>query len=170
MKKAQKRRFLLLALILLAIIAAVIYFLPRLNLSSSEKIKVYFLKDEKLAAVERPPLKNVSPLIIVAQSLGKGPTAEERKLGYYTEIPKGAHINKVDRQGKLATVDFNLALESYGGGATRVEGMIGQIVYSFTGLPGINEVKITVNGKDEVILGGEGYVIDKPLSRADIAP
>lgn len=167
MKKAQRKRIVLLCLVVL-LLAAAIYFLPRLNFSSSEKIKVYFLKDEKLAAVERRPLENVSPLIVVAQSLGKGPTAEEKKQGYYTEIPKGTFINKVDQKGALAIVDFNSKLEAYGGGATRVEGLVSQIVYSFTELPGISEVKITVNGKEEVVLGGEGYVIDKPLSREDI--
>ncbi|NQU18470.1 MAG: GerMN domain-containing protein [Candidatus Saganbacteria bacterium] len=166
---ADKRKLaLVVALVVVSIICLPILFSRAFKSAPPSKIqKVFFLKSAKLEAVEREPI-NITPLEVVSKTLSMGPTKEEKELGYYTEIPKQAKIVNVTKRDRLAIVDFNSALENYGGGATRVQGLIGQIVYSFTELPGIDEVKITINGKDEVILGGEGYSIDKPLSRRDI--
>lgn len=142
-------------------------FLINYFLVSTSTIKVYFLKDEKLIAVNRQIVEN-SSLLTAAKALTAGPTTDEKSKGIFTEIPAQAKILNISRQSDMAVVDFNSALESYGGGATRVQALIGQIVYSFTELPGISKVKITVEGADEVILGGEGFVIDKPLSRDDL--
>jgi len=47
--------------------------------------------------------------------------------------------------------------------------MIGQIVYTITEVPGIKKVWIKMEGEKELVLGGEGLVIDRPLSREDIS-
>ena len=170
MAKIAGRKKIVLFIILIITSAILLgFFLSKVRMPKSGDIQVYFLKDEALAPVSRKPLKKVSPLIILAQSLNKGPSEEEKAEGYYTGLPKGAVILSVNKKGNMAIVDFNSKLENYGGGATRIQAVIGQIVYSFTEIPNIDEVKITVDGKDEIILGGEGYVIDKPLSRSDIS-
>ena len=68
---------------------------------------------------------------------------------------------------RTAIINFNARLEEYGGGATHVRGMIAQIVYTATGLQGIDKAWIWVEGKKSIVLGGEGLVLDKPLTRED---
>ena len=171
MTKAAKRKKMIAVVIVLIILAVILgFFISRIKQAPKPyTLKVYFLKDEKLAAVDRIGNQKIGPMVVVAQALSKGPTETELKQGFYTEIPKGANILSVDKIGDMAIIDFNSELENYGGGATRVQALVSQIVYSFTELANINEVKITVNSKDEIILGGEGFVIDKPLSRSDIS-
>ncbi|MFC1495996.1 GerMN domain-containing protein [Candidatus Margulisiibacteriota bacterium] len=134
----------------------------------ASNVKVYFLKDEKLKSVKRK-LNDNSPLLTIANSITTGPNRDEQVKGFYSEIPADTAILSVTRIKNIALVDFNQKLEGYGGGASRIQALIGQIVYSFTELPGIDKVKITVNGEEEVVLGGEGFVIDKPLSRKDLS-
>lgn len=165
--KRKKKRIYFIVLSFLLIIIGLFLF-RSYTPTNLETIRVFFLKNEVLVPIEKVLPKDGNPLKIIAQTLSNGPTKLEKDLGFYTEIPKNAVIVDADRIANLVIVDFNSALENYGGGATRIQGLIGQIVYSFTDLPGIDEVKITVAGKEEVILGGEGYVIDKPLSRSDI--
>ncbi len=170
MPKGSKRRKKRILLIVLSIVLIAIgfYLFRSYTPTKTNTINIFFLKDEVLTPVKRILPEKGDALQIIAQVLSKGPSKLEKDAGFYTEIPKNAVIVDADRIANLVIVDFNSALENYGGGATRVQGLIGQIVYSFTDLPQIDEVKITVSGKEEVILGGEGYVIDKPLSRSDI--
>ena len=49
-----------------------------------------------------------------------------------------------------------------------VEGIVAQLVYTATGLPGVEQAWLWVEGQSEVVLGGEGLVLDHPLSRRDV--
>lgn len=131
-------------------------------------IKIYFLKGESLAPVDRPLQNAAEPLAAAARELMLGPTEEEKQSGIFSEIPPKARIQKIIREDSVALVSFNSELEKYGGGSARVQGLIAQIVYTFTEIPGVKKVRILVGKKGEVVLGGEGFVIDKPLARQDI--
>ena len=136
-----------------------------------------FVRKEGLSSLERDVLEHkllgpVSSIYLAAAVIQNGSMGEitpQQKDGYYTELPPHATILKVKKSKDTIIVDYNSALESYGGGASRVQALVGQIVYSFTELPGISKVKITVNGATEIVLGGEGFVIDKPLKRSDLS-
>lgn len=153
--------------LLFLLLAALGWFLYT-STPSTPTVKIYFLKGEKLIAVERPLLNNQDPLKAAAHELMRGPTAEEKKAGLFSEIPAKAKIQKVARENSTALVSFNPELEKYGGGSARVQGLIAQIVYTFTEVPGVEKVRILIGKKGEVVLGGEGFVIDKPLARQDI--
>lgn len=131
-------------------------------------IKIYFLKGESLAPVERPLQNTTEPLAAATRELMNGPTAEEKQSGLFSEIPPKARIQKIVREDGTVLVSFNSELEKYGGGSARVQGLIAQIVFTFTEVPGVTKVRILVGKKGEVVLGGEGFVIDKPLARQDI--
>lgn len=135
---------------------------------STPTVKIYFLQGEKLIRVDRPLMNNQDPLAAAARELMRGPTAEEKAAGLFSEIPAKAKIQKVGREDRTALVSFNPELEKYGGGSARVQGLIAQIVYTFTEVPGVEKVRILIGKKGEVVLGGEGFVIDKPLARQDI--
>jgi len=128
-------------------------------------VKIYFFKGDKLAAVERPLGVDEAPLPKAITELLSGPKVS----GLSTQIPPGTKILRLQVKNGTAILDFNRKLEAYGGGSARVEGMIAQIVYTATEVPGITKVWIWINGNREVVLGGEGLVLDRPLSRRDIS-
>lgn len=144
---------------------AYLVFAPRVGPSIGQA-KVYFFKGEKLVSVIRRINEAQRPKATV-DALVSGPTKEEAASGLFTEIPIGTRVRKVFIEGDTAFVDFSRELGEYGGGSARVQGLIMQIVYTVTEIPGIKRVGIMVEGKSEVVLGGEGYVIEKPLGRSD---
>ncbi|KAF0134916.1 MAG: germination protein M [Candidatus Saganbacteria bacterium] len=163
--KAKKngKNIVLIAVLLLALFIGYNYIF-----NSKPKIKIYFMKGEGITSVERRILENEDVLKLCAKELISGPTSNEQKDDIFSEIPNKAKILDIKTNEDVVEVIFNEELENYGGGSARVQGLISQIVYTFTEIPGIKRVKISVRGRDEVALGGEGYVIDKPLSREDL--
>ncbi len=131
-------------------------------------VKVYFFKGEKLTAVERPLSANEAPLSKALTELISGPSETERGQGISTQIPRGTKVLSMLIKDDIAIINFNRKLENYGGGSARLEGMIAQIVYTATEVPGIKKVWIWMEGEKELVLGGEGLVLDKPLSRRDL--
>jgi len=132
-------------------------------------LKVYFLKGGKLAAVERGLAPDRAPLKLAADALLAGPTREEKSAGYSTMIPPGTRTIWIIEKNGIAIINLNRKLEAYGGGASRVEGLVAQIVYTLTDIPGIEKAWIWMAGEKEIVLGGEGLILDKPLSRSDLA-
>jgi len=134
----------------------------------AREIKIYFLKGEKLEQVSRPSAEKSNILEVAARELMRGPNAAEKQAGIFSEIPAGTKIVKVSRDGETANITFNDEIENYGGGSARVQGLVAQIVYTFTEIPGITKVNVLVSKRKEVVLGGEGLVLDHPLSREEL--
>ncbi|HTY13006.1 MAG TPA: GerMN domain-containing protein [Candidatus Omnitrophota bacterium] len=166
MKRSKKAAPLWWVLIGAIVLCAVAFYF--IKTTEPPSIRIYFLKGEKLTEVKRPLRPDKNELELAAAELMAGPNAEERKNEVFSEIPREAKIMKVEKMANEAEVTFNPALENYGGGSAKVQGLVAQIVYTFTAIPGINKVRIKVGAKETVVLGGEGYVIDRPLTREDI--
>ena len=132
-------------------------------------VKIYFYQRDTLTAFSRPLSPDQAPLAQALAALLAGPNEPERAAGVKTTIPPGTRAINYKTNGGTAIITFNRRLEDYGGGSSRVEGMIGQIVYTITEVPGIKKVWIKMEGEKELVLGGEGLVIDRPLSREDIS-
>ena len=119
-------------------------------------------------AVERPLDANEALLTKAFAELLSGPSETEKAQGISTQIPAGTKVLNILVKDEIVIVNFNRKLESYGGGSARLEGMIAQIVYTATEVPGVKKAWIWMEGKKELVLGGEGLVLDKPLSRRDL--
>ncbi|MDR5682878.1 MAG: GerMN domain-containing protein [Armatimonadota bacterium] len=108
----------------------------------------------------------------VMQAIGAllaGPTAEERALGYASEIPSGTRLRGVRIQGQTAYLDFSEELATGGGSASMLSRLY-QIVYTATHFRGVEEVRILIEGQPRETLGGEGVLIDVPVRRPPRAP
>ncbi len=149
-----------------AIAGALYYF--TLAEKSGPSLTVYFSRGERLAPVRRPLRPEQAPLKAALAELLAGPSPAERAQGIETLIPPGTRTVAVKTEGQTALIVFNRKLENYGGGSARVEGMIAQIVYTATEVPGVAKVWIKMSGEKELVLGGEGLVIDRPLSRGEV--
>lgn len=174
MKKKVKRRIFWLGLLVVVLGIGIVVYLwaPRFTSKEISKeypfVKVYFIKGSKLLAVRRYLTPGETPLRKAMVSLLSGPEEAEVKKGITSNLPPGVKILKISRQGPIAIIDFNGELENYGGGSARLRGMIAQIVYTATEIPGIEKVWIWVEGRKEVVMGGEGLVLDHPLSRQEV--
>ena len=158
----------LLYIVITFLLAGVFFLVMTVPWQPSDSIKVYFLKNGGIATVNRNAKKGVSMEKSAIKELLKGPSFRERQDGFFTEIPRAAKLVGISREGDLIRVNFSAELEKYGGGTSTVKGLLAQIIYTLTEIKGIEKVRILINGKEEVSLGGEGYIIDKPLSRIDL--
>jgi hypothetical protein len=132
------------------------------------QLKAYFYKDEKIIAARRPLTPGLSPLKQAMEALLAGPSEQEKNDGLTTMIPSGVKVLQVKADKAVAIIDLSRQLEEYGGGSTKVEGIVAQLVYTATELPGIDKAWIWVEGQRSVVLGGEGLVLDRPLGRQDV--
>jgi len=166
-KKRTFKRFVFIAAVL-AIAGAALFFLVSPVQISSGPAKIYLFKGSKLVYVERQVPNGAKELFFVAEELLRAPSATEKQQGYFSQIPQQTKLRNVYKRGDTVLADFSKDLETYGGGTSKVQGLLAQIVYTFTDLPGIKKVQILVDGATESALGSEGYVIDKPLIRKDV--
>lgn len=102
-------------------------------------------------------------------ALLSGPNAEERAVGYSSEIPRGTRLLGVRIRGETAYLDFSGEVEA-GGGSASMLSRVYQIVYTATHFRGVEEVRILIDGQMRETLGGEGVLIDVPLRRPTTAP
>lgn len=167
-RKKKNSTILAAAIIIVAVVAAAVWYFWAAA-PKSPSVKVYFFKGDKLFAVERPLTAGDAPLRKAVEALLTGPNPIERLAGVTTQLPAEAGVLYLRIKGDVAIIDFNRKLEAYGGGSARLERMIAQIVYTATDAPGIKKAWIWMEGEKEVVLGGEGLVLDHPLGRKDIS-
>ncbi len=85
---------------------------------------------------------------------------------YTTTIPKGTKLLdlNVDREG----IHLNLSQQFVeGGGSTSMTGRLAQVLYTATSLNPDSNVWINVEGKPLDNLGGEGLILNLPITRSD---
>ncbi|MCS7234369.1 MAG: GerMN domain-containing protein [Armatimonadota bacterium] len=98
-----------------------------------------------------------------------GPTAEEQARGYSTEIPRGTRLLGVRVRGRTAYVDLSREFES-GGGSASMLARLYQVLFTATHFPGVDEVRVEIEGRVRESLGGEGLLVDVPVRRPPTAP
>ncbi|MHB0981449.1 MAG: GerMN domain-containing protein [Thermoleophilia bacterium] len=130
------------------------------------QLSVYFTYNEHVQAVHRqvPTTKAVAAAAL--QALLEGPTPEEAALGVFSAIPKGTLQLGVDIKDGVATVDLSREYES-GGGSLSMGLRLAQVVYTLTQFPTVNSVQFKLDGKPVEVFGGEGFILDHPVGRAD---
>ena len=164
----RKQRKLILIISLIAIIFLAYKFIVPSIFQNNNTVSVYFIKGDKLQSVFRELPKKSNPLYVAALELLKGPNNSESRDGFFSEIPKGTKILGAKSSGNILEVNFSKELEGYGGGTSRVKALVAEIVYTLTEASKADKVRILIEGKKEAVLGGEGYIIDRPLSKDDI--
>lgn len=98
------------------------------------------------------PIGNEAVARFAVDDLLKGPTVQEKSLGYITEINQDVKINKLTLSDGLLKIDFNDALQSKVGGSCRVTLIRSQIENTLKQFSTVRKVVISVNGQSEGIL------------------
>ena len=129
-------------------------------------LKVYFLHGETLASVQRRPVVVGAGVATAAvKSLLQGPDRVERAAGLNTTIPAGTRLNRITISHGTADVDLTAAYAS-GGGTLSMTARLAQVVYTVTQFSTVQRVTFRLDGIPVTAFGGEGIVLDKPVTRA----
>lgn len=129
-------------------------------------VRVYFCRDEKVCAASRVIPKTEQVGAAAMKALLEGPNEAERQAGVVSNIPEGTTFLGLDIQDGVATVDLSKEYSS-GGGSLSMMMRLAQVVFTLTQFPTVNGVTFKLDGEPIDVLGGEGIIIDHPMSRTD---
>ena len=127
------------------------------------RYQVWFHRGEQLFVVTRT--QNATPRVGSAalEALLEGPTESERAAGVQTQIPDGTQLLSLAIDHGIATVDLTSEYES-GGGTASMTMRLAQVVCTLDQFPTVKGVLFELDGRRIDVLGGEGIVIDHPLT------
>lgn len=128
--------------------------------------EVWFVSGERVAAVTRA----VTPPAVARAAMTellRGPDADEAASGLSTSIPAGTSLLGLRIVGGVAEVDLSGEFAS-GGGSLSMLTRVAQVVYTLTGFPTVRSVRFLIDGERVASIGGEGVIVDPPLTRADV--
>ncbi len=128
----------------------------------AQTVRVHFLQGEQTVAVERP---GATPADAIAALLA-GPSPAEQRSRIVSELPEGLALRGLEAADGVATVDFGSAFGD--GDAAAVSARVAQVVLTLTGVPGIHEVRLLVEGK-ELAVRTRADVLAPPPAPAPVA-
>jgi spore germination protein GerM len=130
------------------------------------RIDVWFVRDERIAPAPRTVAPPAVARAAMTELLG-GPTDDEAAAGASTSIPAGTSLLGLRITDGVAEVDLSGAFAS-GGGSLSMLSRVAQVVYTLTGFPTVDSVRFLIDGERVESIGGEGVIVDRPLTRADV--
>jgi Sporulation and spore germination/Immunoglobulin-like domain of bacterial spore germination len=128
--------------------------------------QVWFTRGESLFEVSRT--ENATPRVGSAamEALLEGPDPSEQAAAVGSQIPAGTQHLGLTVDNGVATVDLTSEFES-GGGSASMNMRIAQVVYTLTQFPTVKGVLFELDGRRVDVLGGEGVIVDHPVTRKD---
>lgn len=121
--------------------------------------------EEVYRAVKReyvPEVDGTSRLKFALKSLVNGPSAKEKKLGVYTEVPAGTRLISITETPSKVVINLSEEFE-LGGGTDGLYKRLFQLIKTSkknSNLP----IYLQLNGKQVDVIGGEGIMINQPLT------
>jgi spore germination protein GerM len=117
-------------------------------------------KNENVNKVEKS--KNVINLEKLLSKLLKGPSLENKRDGFGTEIPRGTRLLSVKENPESLTVDLSGQFVS-GGGSRSMILRYKQLLQTIQSISADKPVYVLVEGKEIERIGGEGLVVENPI-------
>jgi len=126
------------------------------------KLTCYFYSNSgKLTPLAReinlkPTLDNLLTLLL------KGPTIQESKQGYYSEIPQNVSLISITQKNNSVIVNLGSNFGN-GGGSQSIENRIKQLSKTIKAFMPNKDIYLYIDGKEVEYLGGDGVYIKQPL-------
>jgi Sporulation and spore germination/Immunoglobulin-like domain of bacterial spore germination len=136
--------------------------------ASTVTYQVWFANDEGLFVSYRTEASTPRIGTAALESLLEGPDDFEEGYGLRTAIPDGTQLLGLSIDDGIAHVDLTSEFET-GGGSLSMQTRLAQVVYTITQFPTVEGVTFSLDGEPIDVLGGEGVIIDHPLTRRDYA-
>src|SRR6187549_1151763 len=128
--------------------------------------EVWFTRGESLFVVRRDEPSTPRIATAAMESLLSGPSSREQAAAVGSQIPAGSQLLGLTIEDGVATVDLTSEFES-GGGSASMNMRIAQVVYTLTQFPTVKGVLFQLDGQRVDVLGGEGVIVDQPVTRKD---
>jgi peptidoglycan hydrolase-like protein with peptidoglycan-binding domain len=138
----------------------------------SQTIRVYFVKGERFAPVERrvAPKGRESVAARAVEWLLAGPSDTERRRGTETTIPTGTSLGTLAVADGTATIELNARPSAPSAADVSLRpARAAQIVYTLTALPDVERVLINVNGTKRATFVGSDLLVRGPLDQHDLS-
>jgi spore germination protein GerM len=104
------------------------------------------------------------PLPAAVQALLEGPTQVERAFGLHTEVPAATELLGIELEDGIAVVDLSPVFAA-GASTAAMRQRVRQLVHTCTAIPGVERVRLRIDGTPVVTLGGTGLMVAGALSR-----
>lgn len=168
-------RLVVLAVLLVAVAAGTWFFLTHRAGGDGGTLTVYYTKIDgttlgNLSVSLRPGQPGESAdehrhnvALYAAVEAVAGPPSDVQAIRF----PQGTRVAGVTVSGTTATVDLAGNVTAQSGGSFGESGEFKSLVYTLTGVPGIDAVAITIDGKTVPSLPGGHLELDQPLHRSD---
>jgi germination protein M len=139
-----------------------------------KNFRIYFTRIDKndslvLTNVSRSIKYSDSPLTGTLNSLLIGPSKSEKTSSIISNIPQNSKILSVVIKNNIAYINFSKEFEFNQYGRESTVNQLKQIVFTATEFANIKSVQFMIEGKIKNYLGGEGVIINKPLTRDDFS-
>lgn len=135
--------------------------------SAQKQVQIYWLKGtgNSIEVVPLPvALNEGSKQNDVLESAFKRLLAGPTNPAVTSTIPQGTKLRSVEVRSDGVHVDLSQEFTT-GGGSTSMTGRVAQVLYTATSLNPNAKVWLEVDGKQLDVLGGEGLLLDQPLTR-----
>lgn len=136
-------------------------------------VNVYFIgqndnKEEVYKVVKREyhAKTDGTKLKFSIENLLKGPNPTEKTKGIYSEIPQGTKLLSLEETPEKITINLSGDFEQ-GGGTDGLYKRLYQIIKT-SNKNTTTKVYLYINGKQADVIGGEGIMINQPLSEKSL--
>ncbi|MDQ6932146.1 MAG: GerMN domain-containing protein [Candidatus Eremiobacteraeota bacterium] len=118
----------------------------------------------------------------VPWTISMGPARDFKSVAFYAatqavagpagnvdaiRFPAGTHVRGVNVDGTIADVDLSGEAKSLSGGSLSETGEFKSLVWTLTKIPGIDGVRVRIDGMRVDALPGGHLELDRPLKRSD---
>jgi len=129
-------------------------------------LKIYLVRDEKIAPVLRQVPKTTAVGTAALRALIEGPTSVETAMGLSSCLPPETTLLGLRIEEGIAQIDLSKEFAT-GGGSFSMLMRLAQVVFTLTQFPTVDGVRLYLDGRAVPVLGGEGLPVDRGLARAD---
>ncbi|HLY01478.1 MAG TPA: GerMN domain-containing protein [Candidatus Cybelea sp.] len=165
----------ILVVLLVIVAAGTWYYFSHRATGAGATIPIYYTKlDGKTLASMRVSMRPRQPDESAAERLHNvvlyaavqaiaGPPHDVQAIRF----PPGTRVLDASVNGSTATLDLSKDIELQAGGTFGENGEFKALIYSLTGIEGIDAVQILVEGNRLETLPGGNFELDQPLHRSD---
>ena len=137
-----------------------------------KKVYTYFLKETQsgkvsFLAIETKVDNNDDTLKSAIEALLEGPSEENKKNGFYSEIPSGTKLLNIKETDKYIIINLNDKFQ-YGGGTDSIYNRLKQLIKTVSQTKINKDIYLYINGKQADVIGGEGVIIKQPLTQESL--
>ncbi|MEB3286903.1 MAG: GerMN domain-containing protein [Vampirovibrionales bacterium] len=150
--------------------------LPAAEQKDQREVTVFFTKSRGSNSVTEavvrplPQEEKITPIQYALESLLQGPTQDERRAGFFSEIPKGTKLLSVNKKDNKVIVNFSSQFASGGGSNSILQRMAeiqNTIIANNQGQSSEKplNIQVLVNDKPVQTLGGEGLEVPETANQ-----